>query len=565
MPPLDELEAVAQRLQAERAIATLAGIQQWYANPAAHVVVCGEFKRGKSTLVNALVGSDVCPTDALPATAVPALLHWSDAPQALVQYQTGRSEPIAPTAEALAALSVGGSVPAESVRFVSVGIPSPLLRDGLVLIDTPGVNDLSRQRADVTYRFLPMADAVLVVLDATAPVTRTEVAFLTDQVLPGTRDRLLFALGKVDRIEEEEVAEALAGAAGRLASVLGRSVNVIPVSSKRTLRGDASGCAALTAALARLVEGCTADRAERLQTRLLQVTDALLEDSHGRLRLLAASPADRAEATARVGVVSRELEEQFAGLRDYVRKYGETTLRDLVAASLVKVHRDLQEELLHQLATLQSGIPGYVQQQVPYRVAVRLRQWGEAKGPEIETFLTRFVERVSQDFSHRFAAPLELAGLPRGIATPVIAAETQSAASNRTQEVLVGRLLPVALPMAAGMLLFGPLGAVAGSLMGQLAATHIEESKVEEQRTEARSLIERELRTAIEGFQASVNGEIARWFERVSESLRTAMEHGRTRSLTLLADPREGERASLQAEIVQLNAIRATLSTGEPS
>ncbi len=200
--------------------AVIEGVAQWAASPSTHVVVCGEFKRGKSTLINSLVGQKVCPEDRLPATAVPMVLT-AGSPAAEVVTVAGEVGRIEPTLEAFSSLTVGSGNDTGHIRFVRVSLPSPLLESGVVLIDTPGVNDLSQQRTDVTYQYLPFADVAVVVLDATAPVTASETRFLREAVFEQVSDRILFALGKCDpplRGREAGVMlSALTGLAGKLA------------------------------------------------------------------------------------------------------------------------------------------------------------------------------------------------------------------------------------------------------------------------------------------------------------------------------------------------------------
>jgi predicted GTPase len=67
-----------------------------------------------------------------------------------------------------------------------------------VLVDTPGVNDLSLQRADITYEYIPKSDAVLFLVDAGQPVKESERVFLQEKLLAQSRDKIVFVVAKRD-------------------------------------------------------------------------------------------------------------------------------------------------------------------------------------------------------------------------------------------------------------------------------------------------------------------------------------------------------------------------------
>ncbi len=167
-----------------------------------HLVVLGEFNHGKSTFVNALLGSEILPTGITPTTASINHVVWAQNPTAKVMLLTGESQ-FLDTAQIKDWVTVAGGR-ADEVAFVEVGYPSDLLKNNVVLVDTPGVNDLNEQRAEVTYGYVPRADAVLFLLDAGQALKDSEQEFLRSRVLENARDRLIFVLGKMDMLSADE-------------------------------------------------------------------------------------------------------------------------------------------------------------------------------------------------------------------------------------------------------------------------------------------------------------------------------------------------------------------------
>jgi hypothetical protein len=158
------------------------------ADPAFHVFVIGEFKQGKSSLVNALLNAPVCPVDDDIATAVPTAIGFGDPPAAAVLFDPGGdpSDPDRqPIREAIPVDQVAHHVTEAAdptgerkVSSVEVELPRKLLTDGLVIVDTPGVGGLGSGHSAATIGALPMADAVIFVSDASQEFTGPELEFL---------------------------------------------------------------------------------------------------------------------------------------------------------------------------------------------------------------------------------------------------------------------------------------------------------------------------------------------------------------------------------------------------
>jgi Dynamin family len=151
------------------------------ADPAIRIVVVGEFKQGKSSLVNALLGASVCPVDDDIATAVPTYIrHGSEAKaELLFDGDPPRREPVAIN-DMRRHIVEGAPAAAAPGRVigVEVQIPRKLLAGGLVLVDTPGVGGLNSAHAAASLAACSVADAVLFVTDASQELTLTEVDFL---------------------------------------------------------------------------------------------------------------------------------------------------------------------------------------------------------------------------------------------------------------------------------------------------------------------------------------------------------------------------------------------------
>lgn len=165
--------------------ARLNAMRRSLADPAVHIVVAGEFKQGKSSLVNALVGANVCPVDDDVATAVPTYVRHGAQPRAQLLYDGDppRREPIELSDVRRYAVESDrpGAGPATVDRVVGLEIELPrrILAGGLVLVDTPGVGGLGSAHAAASLAAIAMADAVVFVTDASQEFTRSELDFVS--------------------------------------------------------------------------------------------------------------------------------------------------------------------------------------------------------------------------------------------------------------------------------------------------------------------------------------------------------------------------------------------------
>ena len=153
------------------------------------VAIVGEFKRGKSTLVNAMLQTDVCPTDADIVTAVPTIVRYGAEPSAVAQLEPVAGadgtpdnqtvdEPVDVDRLAELVSEAADASWRRRLRSVEVRLPHRLLKTGLSLVDTPGVGGLESAHGIVTLGALRTTTGVIFVTDASQELTRPEVDFL---------------------------------------------------------------------------------------------------------------------------------------------------------------------------------------------------------------------------------------------------------------------------------------------------------------------------------------------------------------------------------------------------
>jgi GTPase Era involved in 16S rRNA processing len=220
-----------------------------------YVACIGQFKRGKSTLINALIGDRVLPVGFIPVTAVPTVIRFGDRRSARVQTQDGSWQEVSVSDLNQFVSEEYNPENTKGVRGVEVFVPSSLLAAGMCFVDTPGLGSVFTGNTAATQAFIPHIDAALVVVGADPPLAGEELA-LVEAVAQHVQD-LVLVLNKADRTTPEEKAAAVNFAERQLQRRLSRPVGpILEVSAAEQLekRGPARDWQKLVEALKKLIE-----------------------------------------------------------------------------------------------------------------------------------------------------------------------------------------------------------------------------------------------------------------------------------------------------------------------
>ena len=354
-----------------------------------HLVILGEFNHGKTTFVNALLGADILPTGITPTTAAINHIIWSEKPTARAQLLSEESIPLSPD-KISDWVTVSGENVSE-VAYVELGYPVELLRENVTLVDTPGVNDLNEQRADVTYGYIPRADAVLFLLDAGQALKDSEREFLASHVLEGSRDRLLFVLGKIDLLndmERDAVVEYVKDGLGKLIE----QPAVFPVSARNWLEGktDSSGMQPLLDYLTNFLD---TDRAQTLLDNALVDASRTTSYLQQNIQLkLHSYDLDLEELQSRVKQVQSQLEaskRSLDALHDRIQSEAKAH-KEQVALDLENFRAMFVDAIPKQIDAIDADdvktyLPGFIED--------KFREWAEFEAQK----LTQLLEKLAQD------------------------------------------------------------------------------------------------------------------------------------------------------------------------
>ncbi len=394
-----------------------------------NLVVVGEFNHGKTTFVNALLETSALPVGVTPTTALIHHVRFSPEPEATILRKDGSQERIA--FDELKRLVVQGDDVSglvgehlSDVKHVDVGYPAELLRERIVLVDTPGVNDLNLQRADITYKYIPQSDAVLFVIDAGQPLKESERIFLKEKLLGQSRDKIIFVVAKADIWSDDERNEALSYVKGELSKIIEGPV-VFPISAQRALRGerDHSG-------LPQLVQHLTAFLAEErgrimLGNAIGAGVDAAASLGHSIDARRRVASMTKDEIDRRISRIELDLEGQQRTVEER-----RAAIREESSAIRAWVRRDLDrfcDDVIRQLPDIvEKSTANELRAHLPPFLEATFVRWAKDEADEIARALEELAEKtvtLMRDNAHDAAKRLG-EGAKKAVDAPDIHVDT---------------------------------------------------------------------------------------------------------------------------------------------
>ncbi len=317
-----------------------------------HVVVMGQFKRGKTTFINALLGEEILPSSVVPLTSINTVLRYGEKVEAVVHFLDGNTREIGVAALPDFVTEKGNPENHLKVRYVEVFHPSTFLRDGVCLVDTPGTGSTYLHNDEMAYSFLEHADAVIFMLSADPPVSRSELDFL-HRIRTNVR-KVFFVQNKVDYLGSEDLEESLAFNHKVISDAVDlRDVVIHPLSAKAALE------AALVGDELRLKSSGLPEFMAVLEQFLMKEKGKLLLESCARKlrRLVEEEFASLQLETALLDQPLEELERKVSSFREqmeYIRREREE-VRMLIRGDHERLVRDLLDDEVGRFKREQTG------------------------------------------------------------------------------------------------------------------------------------------------------------------------------------------------------------------
>jgi len=195
-----------------------------------NIVVIGDFKRGKSTFINALIGEDIVPTAVAPETVTINMVSYSETPKAEAVLKNGKRAALSYNELKREAIEkIAGQLPAE-IDFIDIKANAEILKD-ISVIDTPGIGDLFKVFDQRVTDYLVNADAVIYIISAKMPLSATEQTFLSSAVIPQNFSRIFAIVNMADTLETAENINKIAEHTKEKTTAISPDINLFVLSA----------------------------------------------------------------------------------------------------------------------------------------------------------------------------------------------------------------------------------------------------------------------------------------------------------------------------------------------
>jgi GTP-binding protein EngB required for normal cell division len=408
----EQLEAVADRLDAARL----------------RVLVAGEAKRGKSTLINALLGRAVLPAGVTPLTAVATTVRYGDDPRAEVLFLDGHQEKQPLTALTDLVTERGNARNWRRIAGVTVYLSAPVLAGGVELVDTPGTGSVYEWDTEAAHEALRSMDAAVFVLSADPPVSASERDLLS--TVAGLSVTTFAVLNKADHLDAPGLAEA-AEFTRQVVNESGHADRVYPMSARAALDGHDAGFAAFEADFtAYLSSRRQADLRLSAVAQARRIASSLLDEVALTRR---AAQMRAGDAAGRVEQFAGRLAEVTVHSRDAVAVVNTESgqllfaLNDAADAAALRLGRQISGQLDALLdGELSASRPAEIERRGRERLSglavTAAEAWRQEQREAIEARLARVDARLAADLQAELDvlrdAAAELLGLHLAIPEP---------------------------------------------------------------------------------------------------------------------------------------------------
>jgi GTP-binding protein EngB required for normal cell division len=395
------------------------------------VLVVGEAKRGKSTLINALLGAEILPAGVRPLTAVATTVRYGDDPRAEVRFAGGHEEKQPLTALPDLVTERGNPANRRHITGVTVYVDAPVLAGGVELVDTPGTGSVFEWDTAAAHAALETMDAAVFVLTADPPVSAAERDLLGK--VAALSVRTFAVLNKADHLDDAGLAEAAEFTREVLGEAAGaaRPGRVYAMSARAALDGGDPGFAEFAADFAAYLQSRrVADLEASAIAQARRIARSLLDEVALTRRAAQMQAGDAAE---RVEQFSARLAEVAVHAQDaLVIVNGESGrllfgLNDAAAADAARLSREAAGQLDTLLGgELRAASPAEIERAGRERLAAlavaAASAWREQQQALIEQGLAGVDARLAADLNAELevlrGSAAELLGLDLAVPEP---------------------------------------------------------------------------------------------------------------------------------------------------
>ncbi|RSK28777.1 hypothetical protein EJF36_18905 [Bacillus sp. HMF5848] len=492
------------------------------------VVVVGEFKHGKSTFVNALLGRDIMPRNVTPTTATINAVFYKETEEMQVIQTDGTVEKQELSREALEKYTAEADFDPNAIQYIKVLMNHPLLQNRVVLVDTPGVNDLNQHRASITHQYIPRADVVLFLTSITDAIKKTEQQFIEQHLLENYLDKTIFIGNFLDRLDDDEIDDICDFVENRLKAVTNRNeVTLLPLSAKEALEArltedeellELSGIQEIEEEILQRIHSSTRneEKIDRFKIRLASIAESILQEIDTAETLSDNSLEELQQQLQAVVAWFQNQKSWEDELVSYLHER-EEEVSYMVRKSVRHFGDRLNTDVENRIALYHGpDIKALVETQLPIAIRSQFMQWIDQYEDSINSLFHKLSRSVEKGLADAFSENVKLhaqheGGLRFDVDAPMIQASSGNA--HVKAGLLMGGASSIALLMGAGFFL--PLVGMAGL---PFLSQKIAEKQMETIKPELMAAVREQVDVLIDDFQSYLNRYIRKNIESIREN-----------------------------------------------
>lgn len=437
------------------------------------LMIVGEFKRGKSTLINSLLGDSILPAKVAPCTAIITEVSYGDTPKAVLHYNDKTKEPMEVDPQKLREYVIindddsddddnnnaDKSIRESPYSFMELRYPLELCRNNVQLVDSPGLNE-HKTRTKVALDFLDKADALVMVLSCQQALSESELKFIKESLRDRNLDHVFFVWNHYDAVSDspDDIDDIQKRSRKYLESRVGSKKRIFYVSARDALRGkkradeqllERSQILPFEKALETFL-GTERGRIKLL--RPLQMCESAVRDAAfdliPRAEHLLAAPLDKLYEDYQQQVPKlKEVEDKRERMLRSVERHRDALVRDSISSYrrfVGDVEIRIKEEAKNiDVSTLEATIGG---KKIKEHIAQHLQSWLEQQyktwsEKELQVVIEQRVEHLEQDVEQQATEFTNLLEEVRQALTPTVGIpdnESDISGANRVLSAVGG-------------------------------------------------------------------------------------------------------------------------------
>ncbi|OCS84352.1 dynamin family protein [Caryophanon latum] len=402
---IEQYRSTAEQFQLQQPLQHIEHLLQDIESDAYTFIVVGEFSTGKSSFINALIGEPLLPVGVIPTTATINVLQYGE-PHIDIHYLDGTIEQ-ANSSAILDQFIAKRLDDASHINYINVFQPLSFLKNNVLLIDTPGLNDVNELRSDITYQYIPRAHIVFFLLDCRTPLRQSEFTFLTDTLLSQGLDRIVFVANFADAVDEAELPLIVERIKRELQAALPElTIDIIPFSAVEAIDAIAeqddellhiSGYYDVHKKITALCESSSRieETARRYKQRAAHIQFELADALQ---QLLLLSEQTELQLTMQKEKVDAWQEQQHIFLRD-LEAYRDEQVHDfkqMASKSVATFFKKMESELIERIELYEgSQFVHFFEKEIPAMLRSKMKHWMEQYAPHLHVLISKLEQSLT--------------------------------------------------------------------------------------------------------------------------------------------------------------------------